>query len=166
MFVPFEELPPDSRVWIYTGSRAFTDTETQTIHSMLQAFCEQWTTHGQPLKSSFALFDNQFVVIAVNESYQNPSGCSIDSSVGVVRHIQDATGINLLDRGRVPFYINTRIELIPLAHLKIQFQQGILHPDTLTFNTLAVSKSQLEPWKIPAKNTWLAKYLPTPAVIQ
>lgn len=166
MFIPFENLPADSRVWVYTGSRSFTEKETDLIIQLLTQFCEQWVAHGHPLLSSFQLLENQFVIMAVNEDYHNPSGCSIDSSVGVLRKIHETTGIDLLDRKRVPFLVNQKIELIPLAHLKIQFQQGILQADTLTFNTLATTKSQLQNWKIPAESSWVAKYLPKPAFTQ
>jgi len=163
MFLPFENLPAESRVWIYTGSKPFTEKETETITTLLNAFCEQWAAHGHPLQSSFQILENQFVVMAVNEDFHNPSGCSIDSSVGVMRKIHETTGIDLLDRKRVPFLINQKIELIPLAHLKIQFQQGMLQSSSLTFNTLATTKHQLENWKLPAESSWLAKYLPKPA---
>ncbi|HCZ36900.1 MAG TPA: hypothetical protein DHV26_13345 [Cytophagales bacterium] len=166
MFLPFENLPAESRVWIYTGSRAFTEKETETITALLHAFCEQWVAHGHPLQSSFQILENQFVVLAVNEDFHNPSGCSIDSSVGVLRKIQETTGIDLLDRKRVPFLVNQKIELITLAHLKIQFQQGILQSSILTFNTLATTKHQLQNWKLPAESSWLAKYLPKPALTQ
>ncbi|QLH33210.1 MAG: hypothetical protein HWD62_13030 [Cyclobacteriaceae bacterium] len=163
MFVPFETLPANSRVWVYTGQRAFTKNEVETIHGLLLPFCRQWEAHGHPLQSSFSILDNHFVVLAVNEDFHNPSGCSIDSSVGVLRKLEEVTGIDLLDRSRVPFLINGKIELIPLAHLKIQFQNGILKANTITFHTMATAKHQLENWKLPAENTWLAKYLPTTA---
>ncbi|TXH27542.1 MAG: hypothetical protein E6Q96_06315 [Cyclobacteriaceae bacterium] len=166
MFIPFENLPANSRVWIYTGSKSFTEKETETITGLLQQFCEQWAAHGHPLQASFRILDNQFVVLGVNEDYHNPSGCSIDSSVGVMRKIQELTGVDLLDRSRVPFIINQKIELIPLAHLRIQFQQGILQADTPTFNTQAASKAQLQNWKIPAESSWVAKYLPKSALTQ
>lgn len=166
MFVPFENLPAESRVWVYTGSRPFAESEVEIITQLLNQFCKQWTAHGHELQASFTLLENQFVVMAVNEDFHNPSGCSIDSSVGVLRKIYETTGIDLLDRKRVPLLVNQKIELIPLAHLKIQFQQGILHADTLTFNTLASTKSQLQNWKIRAESSWLAKYLPKPALTQ
>ena len=166
MFIPFENLPADSRVWIYTGSKTFTEKETDLITELLKQFCEQWVAHGHPLQSSFLILENQFVVLAVNEDFHNPSGCSIDCSVGVLRKIHEITGIDLLDRKRVPFLVNQKIELIPLAHIKIQFQQGILQADTLTFNTLATTKNQLQNWKIAAESSWVAKYLPKPALTQ
>ena len=101
MYVPFEELKAESRVWVYQANRPFSAEETKTVMTLLRSFCEQWVAHGQPLKASFKIEKNQFVVMAVDEDFHNPSGCSIDSSVGVLRQIHAATGVDLLDRSRV-----------------------------------------------------------------
>jgi hypothetical protein len=165
MFVPFEKLSPESRVWVYQGSRAFTKDEATYLASALHAFCEQWSAHGEPLKSSFRIESNQFVIMAVDEDFHNPSGCSIDSSVSVLRQIHQATGIDLLDRTSVAFEIQGQTVLVPITQLKQQFQDGILKPESITFNTLITTKQDWTTrWKLPAQKTWLAKYLPKPAL--
>lgn len=167
MYIPFNELNAVSRVWIYQGKRPMSASEKSTIDPLLHSFCEQWAAHGQPLKTSFKIELNQFVIMAVDEDFRNPSGCSIDSSVGVLRQIQSATGIDFLDRTLVPFYINNQVELIPLAEIKSAFASGRLKPDTTTFNTLAATKDELElSWKIPAEKSWMAKYLAKTALTQ
>jgi hypothetical protein len=167
MFIPFEELNAESRVWVYQGKRAMSATEQSTISKLLHSFCEQWAAHGQPLKTSFKIELNQFIIMAVDEDFRNPSGCSIDSSIGVLRQIQSATGIDFLDRTLVPFYINNQVELIPLAEIKSGFVSGRLKPDTITFNTLAATRGNLElSWKISAEKSWMAKYLPKTALTQ
>jgi hypothetical protein len=167
MYIPFDELNTESRVWIYQGNRAMSASDKSTIDQLLHSFCEQWAAHSQPLKTSFKIELNQFVIMAVDEDFRNPSGCSIDSSVGVLRQIQSATGIDFLDRTLVPFYINNQVELIPLAEIKSAFAAGRLKPDTTTFNTLATTKGELElSWKIPAEKSWMAKYLPKTALTQ
>lgn len=160
MFVPFEKLSPHSRVWIYQANRKFNSAEEKTIATLLEDFCGQWNAHGEPLKSSFRIEKNQFVIMAVDEDFHNPSGCSIDSSVGVMRQIQATTGVDLLDRTKVPFYIEGNVELVPLIGLKSDFASGRLKASTMTFNTLAATKAELEDkWQIPAENSWMAKYL-------
>jgi hypothetical protein len=167
MYIPFDELNAESRVWIYQGNKTMSASEKSTIGQLLHSFCEQWAAHGQPLKTSFKIEFSQFVIMAVDEDFRNPSGCSIDSSVGVLRQIQSATGIDFLDRTLVPFYINNQVELIPLAEIKSAFASGRLKPDTITFNTLATTKGELElNWKIPAEKSWMAKYLPKTALTQ
>jgi hypothetical protein len=167
MYVSFEELSADSRVWIYQGKRAMTALEENTISKLLHSFCDQWNAHGQALKASYKIELNQFIVMAVDEDYGNPSGCSIDSSVGVLRQIQSLTGIDYLDRTLVSFYINNQVRLIPLTEIKTGFTSGQLKPDTITFNTLAATKREWElHWKIPAEKSWMVKYLPKTALSQ
>jgi hypothetical protein len=167
MYIPFEELSAESRVWIYQGKRSMSASEKSTIGQMLHSFCEQWAAHGQPLKTSFKIELNQFVIMAVDEDFRNPSGCSIDSSVGVLRQIQSATGIDFLDRTLVPFYINNEVQLIPLNKIKSGFASGQLNPNTITFNTLATTKGEWDQQRqIPAEKSWMAKYLSKTALTQ
>ncbi len=167
MYLPFEELPDESRVWIYTGSRAFTQAEEKSVSELLESFCSNWAAHGEPLRTSFKIERSQFIIMALDEDFQNPSGCSIDSSVGVLRQIQTATGIDFLNRSVVPFLINNQATLVPLSNLKAGFASGELKSDTLTFHTLAATKGEWESGcTIPAEKSWMAKYLPKTALSQ
>jgi hypothetical protein len=40
MYVPFEDLPEDSRIWIYQSNRKFSDAEFSEIETALQSFLE------------------------------------------------------------------------------------------------------------------------------
>jgi len=165
MYVPFEELGNESRVWVYQGNRAFTEDEVKWVDKALHAFCEQWNAHGQGLKSSFKIEKNQFIVMSVDEDFHNPSGCSIDSSVGILRQIHAATGVDLLDRTKASFNIDGRVELIPLTELKSAFASGRLQASSITFNTLVATKAELEEkWQIPSEKSWMAKYLTSSAL--
>jgi len=160
MFVSFKELSAQSRVWIYQGSRPFTPQEKEWVEKMLTGFCEQWAAHGVPLKSSFKIDKNQFLIMAVDEDFHNPSGCSIDSSVGVLRQIHETTGVDLLNRSNVPFFIDGKVELIPLQELKSAFASGRIQASTITFNIMAATKADLEKhWEIQTKSSWMTKYL-------
>jgi hypothetical protein len=53
MYVPFENLPEESKIWVYQSNRKFSDTEFSEIESALQAFLENWAAHGTSLVSSY-----------------------------------------------------------------------------------------------------------------
>jgi hypothetical protein len=160
MYVTFEELSEESRVWVYQANRPFSSDESKSVTNMLRSFCEQWTAHGQTLKSSFKIEKYQFVIMAVDEDFHNPSGCSIDSSVGILRQIHATTGVDLLDRSKVSINTNGRIELVPLTELKSAFASGRMQASTQVYNTLVATKAELkENWEIPAEKSWMAKYL-------
>jgi hypothetical protein len=167
MYLPFEEFPDESRVWIYTGTRAFTHAEEKSVTELLESFCTKWAAHGNPLRTSFKIEQSQFIVMALDEDFANPSGCSIDSSVGILRQIQASTGIDFLNRSVIPFVINNQVELVPLSNLKARFGSGELKSDTLTYHTLAATKGEWETNKtIRAEKSWMAKYLPKTALTQ
>jgi len=165
MYFPFEELSDESRVWVYTGTRAFTSTEEISATQLLREFCERWAAHGHPLKTSFKIDRNQFIIMAVEEDYHAPSGCSIDSSVAVLRQIHSTTGIDFLNRAYTPFEVDGNTVLVPLGELKSAFAAQRLLPQTVAFNTLVASKREFKKrWLISAENTWMAKYLAKPAL--
>ena len=166
MFIPFEELPEDARVWIYQANCPLTDEEQSHVLQQGRLFAEQWVAHGQPLHASVAVLYQHFVVIAVDEQHQLPTGCSIDSSVGFVRSVTNAlqtkgSSIDFFDRTLVALWRNDSVALIPLAQAKRQIADGQIPPDTLMFNNLVATKAELsERWQLPVRDAWLARYLP------
>lgn len=165
MFVPFDTLPASARIWIYKADRKFSKEEENMITAEAHLFCEQWTAHGHPLKTSFTIEDQLFLILSVDESEAGASGCSIDGSVRMLKHLQRELSINFLDRTTIPFLIENEVRLIPVNQLKESFGSGVLSATTLSFNTLIGRKAELEnEWKIPAGKTWLSKYLPKSAV--
>jgi hypothetical protein len=161
MFVPFSSISPQSRIWIFQANRPIAADELKIIEGNLQAFTEGWTAHGEPLKTSFTVKFGQFIVLAADENHHRASGCSIDSSVRVLKEIQQSIGLKLFERDQVAFKIEEQIVLIPIQQLKQKFDDGILNEQTLTFNNLLSTKSQFEQdWITPAGKTWLKRYMP------
>ena len=165
MFIPFETLPSNARVWIYQSDRYLSTEEENYLYTELTQFCEQWNAHGQPLRTSFKIEHHFFVVLAVDENYNDASGCSIDGSVRILKSLQEKFGINFLDRSRVAFRLNNEIKSFSLPELKNLFSSGKLVATTSTFNNLVATKSDFEKeWLIPVEKSWLAKYVPKAAV--
>jgi hypothetical protein len=159
MLVPFEELPGTARVWIYQSNRPLSEQEVAQAESALAAFCQQWAAHGAPLKASFLVAHHQFIVLSVDESHHQASGCSIDSSVAAIRSIENNLGTSFFDRSQVAFFINGEVYMHPLPHVKSKIQQGEITPQTPVFNNLVASKQEWEEaWLAPSASSWLARY--------
>jgi hypothetical protein len=161
MYTSFDSLPNDSRIWIYQANRPLTAAEKQQAEATLKDFCESWTAHQQVLKTSFTIEHDQFIILAADEDYHQPSGCSIDSSVRVLKDLQARLGLDIFDRTRVAFFVDGRVATHPLARLKAVFEAGELGTGSLTFDNLVPSKGEMaHRWKTPVEKTWLVKYLP------
>lgn len=161
MFFPFASMSPASRIWIFQADRPLTANKADTLADRLHTFTQAWAAHGNPLKTSFTIKYNQFIILAADEGHQQASGCSIDSAVRVIKEIEELTGTHFLDKNQVAFKINGNILMIPLQHLKQNFLDGMWDEATLTFNNLIDTKSALEDqWLVPAGKTWLKRYIP------
>ena len=49
MYIPFENLPEESKIWIYQSNRKFSDAEFSEIETDLQSFLNEWAAHGTSL---------------------------------------------------------------------------------------------------------------------
>ena len=118
MLVPFEALSDEARVWIYPASRSFTFEECDKITATLNAFLTQWTAHGASLNAGASIPYNRFIIIALDESQQEATGCSIDASVKIIQEIEATYGVTLLDKMNVSFKQGAYITYKPLIDFK------------------------------------------------
>jgi hypothetical protein len=160
MYRPFEQMPSDARIWTYTSNRKLDKSEVDRISDKLSAFCEQWNTHGALMPTSFLIKYDQVIILAVDESNLGASGCSIDSSVRLLRDIESELGIDLLNQGKVTFFTSEKdLEVNPIFGIKSKVSSGILNSETIVLNPVVQRKSDLEKnWKISAKESWLNKF--------
>ena len=168
MYTPFAQLPDDARLWVYQANRSLTDVDVDQIESSLQPALSQWAAHGQPLLASAQVVANRFVVIAVDEGHNLPSGCSIDASTHFLKTIgQQLSGnspVDFFDRSAAyvgPTRSDGSGEVLTLAlpTIKHAVMDGRLTPNTLVFNTLVSTKAEFAAnWMKPASQTWLNRY--------
>ena len=153
-----ENFSPDSRVWIYQSSRIFTLSEALTVEDLLNDFTDKWLSHGTPVKGAGYLFFGQFIILMADEKATGVSGCSTDSSVRLIKDIEQRFGVNMFDRTTLAFVVKDKVQLLPLSQLQYAFDNGFIDSHTLYFNNLVQTKAELENnWLVPIKDSWLSK---------
>ena len=149
---------PSSRVWIYQSSRLFSISEALEIEGMLNNFVSTWNSHGTPVKGAAHLFFGQFVVLLADETATGVSGCSTDSSVRLIREIENRFRVAMFDRTTLAFVVGEKVELLPMTQVPYALEKGFLSADTLYFNNLVQTKAELETnWIIPVGKSWLVR---------
>ena len=108
MYIPFESLPDNSRVWIYQSDREFTTEEALQIEEKGKEFVEHWTAHQQTLMAGFKIFHHIFLVLSADESHNGASGCSIDKSVHFISEIEKEFKVNLFNRLNLVYLQNEK----------------------------------------------------------
>lgn len=159
MFVPFESLPENSRVWIYQSEKQLDNSESSYILERIKDFINSWDSHGRELKGSAKLLYKHFLIFSLDESSFLASGCSIDKSVRFIRELEDELNLSLLNRSKQSVLINENIQFFPINEAKQLVHNGILKRETVVFNNVVENKQELESkWQIPASESWLGKF--------
>ncbi len=147
---------PGSRVWIYQSNRVFSLGEALDIENLLNEFAAEWKSHGTPVKGDGYLFFGQFIILMADETATGVSGCSTDSSVRLIKEIEQQFSVSMFDRTTLAFFVKEKIQLLPLSQLQYAADNGFIDGDTLYFNNLVQTKEELETkWIVPVKDSWL-----------
>jgi hypothetical protein len=153
-----EEFSPASRVWVYQSSRLFFMSEALQIEELLEHFVSSWKSHGAVVKGYANLLFGQFVVLMADESQTGVSGCSTDSSVHLIKSIEQLYKVDMFDRQSLAFITKDKVQLLPLSQLGYAIENNFITAHTLYFNnTITNKKELLDNWLIAAKDSWLAK---------
>lgn len=159
MLVPFENLPPESKVWIYQSNRKLTDAEWETIETDLKVFVESWSAHGTGLEASYLLKYNRFIILAVNQEVQMATGCSIDKSVEFIQSLEKKYDIDLLDKMNVTFKLGEHIAHKPLIEFKKMAKEKAVSEKTIVFNNLVNTIEEWsDSWEVPAGDSWHSRF--------
>lgn len=159
MFIKFEELNKNARVWIYQSSQVLNAADKVYLAEKLTAFTEEWQAHGKDIKASFDIVHNRFVILSADESYNQATGCSIDSSVAVIKKACEELGVDFFDRTIIAYEENGDIKTVSFQDVQKAIETNIIKSDTLVFNNLVKDVQEYQSqWKIQAGSSWLGRY--------
>jgi hypothetical protein len=154
------DFSDDSRVWVYQSSRIFSISEALEIEKKLEDFAQNWKSHQIPVKGFGTMFFGQFIILMADETATGVSGCSTDSSVRLVKEIENTYQVNMFNRTSLAFVIKEKIQLLPLSQVNYAIENGFIDADTLFIDNNVLDKiSLMTRWIIPVKDSWLAKKL-------
>lgn len=160
MLVDFKTLPETARVWIYQANRSFTDTEVREIQQELDAFIADWTAHGADLRAGYEIRYHRFLILALDQSVNAASGCSIDASVRFIQHLEKRYSVELLDKMNVSYKQGEFIAYKPLSDFKKMAKQKAVSPNTIVFNNLVTNIGEYqEHWEVPASDSWHSRFM-------
>ena len=159
-FIP-ADFNASSRVWVYQSNRLFTINEALEIEGLLNDFVANWNSHGTPVKGYANLLFGQFIILMADETATGVSGCSTDSSVRLIKKIEELLTVDMFNRQNLAFVVKEKIQTIPLSRFSHAFENDLINTDTIYFNNLVLHKEALlTQWMIPLKDSWLMSRLP------
>jgi hypothetical protein len=164
MMIP--HLPDNARLWLFTASRPLEDDELAMLETAMNEFVGGWKSHNAELKAGYAVLHKTVLAIAVDESVEAPSGCSIDKAFRLLAELGEQLQTNFLDRLLlVKPYCNIAKVMSKNEALKT-VQENALGPHDLVFDFSLNQLGQLRKnYLQPFSENWLGKTLIKEGVI-
>ncbi|MFK7951634.1 MAG: hypothetical protein AB8B73_02215 [Ekhidna sp.] len=159
MLIQFDQMPDTSRVWIYQAERKLSSQEIDFVKNSTSDFLSNWSAHGYGLKAAFKIEYDQFLVITVDESFSQASGCSIDASVNLIKALEQQTGISFITNGLVGFLIENEVKLLPFNEIKKEISANHISESTPMFNNTIQHLSDFKSkWLVESGQGWVSRY--------
>ena len=147
---------PQSKVWIYQSDRAFTNEETTEIQHKLNDFAAQWKAHGHQLDAKAEVLHNFFIVFIVDEASAGVTGCSIDSSVRVIKELEQIYGVDLFNRFNMAYRSDDgKIVVTGKEDFETLINIKAVGLNTIVFNNMVQTLEEFNSkWEIPFEQSW------------
>ena len=151
MLVDFHILPEESRIWLYAAKNALCKDQQIYILKVISEDLSAWNAHKKPLTAGVTILENHFIIIALDESENEASGCSIDILHNTIQKIEKELSITLMNRLNVFCEIEGQIVCIP------SFKLGsTVSSDTPFYDLTILTKSDLNTYLKPLSEGWCA----------
>ena len=151
MLSDFHTLPEESRIWLYAAENALSKDHQNYILKVISEDLKGWNAHKQDLTAGVTILENHFIVIALDESKNGASGCSIDTLQKTIQKIEKELSIPLMNRLNVFCEIEGGIVCVPSFKL-----ESIAKSDTPFYDLTIFTKSDLNTYLKPISEGWCA----------
>ncbi|WOC40927.1 ABC transporter ATPase [Polaribacter sp. HL-MS24] len=160
MYVDYNSLPEDSKVWVYPSDRKFYPNEIEEIEGKIKNFIENWKSDNENFKASYQFLYNRFIIFAVDvESYQLTNE-DIDISVSFILELQETYHVSLLDKMNVCFKQGEFVQYKELKDFKKLLKNKALTGKSIIFDNLVSNKEDLDNhWELAIEDSWYNRFL-------
>jgi len=152
-------MNPESRMWFYGLKTPMNAAQAAELKGIMDDFVGGWKAHGAQLAAAYRLIANQFLIIAVDETQQQATGCSIDKSVHLLQEFGENHDLDFFNRMLVHVMENGTFTSYSTAELKAGIAEGKIGPNTQIMNTTAATLKESGMGTLDLADSWAAKYL-------
>lgn len=159
MFIEFEKLSSQAKVWVYPSSKKFYPQEIDGLKEKLQQFITDWKADAESFSASYTLLYNRFVVFAVEENTAITNQ-DMDKQVAFILQLQQEYEIELLDKMNVCFKQGEHVQYKELKEFKKLLKNKAVSSKTVVFDNLIQTKEELDNyWEVPITESWYSRFI-------
>ena len=156
MYVSYNKLNKRARCWVYITEKPIVKKK-KLVKSFLKNLCQEWTSHGEDVISSFQLYKENFIILFAEDEI---SGCSIDSSSGLLRENLNQLKIDIQPNSKIGIFIEENIEFKDRSALIKLINNKELRLDNKMVNTTVKNKEEFDKnWILDINKSWLINFI-------
>jgi hypothetical protein len=96
-----------------------------------------------------------FIILTVDESQAGVTGCSIDSSVRLIKEMEQEYHIDLFNRFNIAYKLDGEVKVQGKEDFETLVNIKQITQDTIVFNNMVQTLAELETkWEVPFKDSW------------
>lgn len=153
-------MPDACRVWVFATQRWLTAEESASLRSEMTAFVSGWQAHGKDLLAGFDLLFDCILVVAVDETKEPPSGCSIDKVFHLLKMQNEKWQLDFFQRTLIWAWVGNELCIYDYPSLLKALKEGEVEMKTPVLNTLPATLGDLRNKQfISLSDSWVAKKL-------
>ena len=156
MLVDFNTISDESRIWIYASENKLTNNQKDYILNFMSFHLQEWKAHNIPLTSAVTILENHFIIIALDESKNLATGCSIDTLQKNVQEIESHLSISLMNRLNIFYKIDLDDKIVCISINKLRDK---VDESALFYDLTIQKKCDLLTWCKPIKEGWCKRFL-------
>ncbi len=157
MIIPFQDLSPQARIWIYPSSRKFYNEELPVVKEIITQFLTAWL---EDVSVGYQILYDRFLIIGADQNDEPINTQQIDRLVQFILQLQDDFKVELLDRMNVCFKQGEFVQYKELKEFQQLIKQKAVSQKTIVFDNLIEAKEELEQyWEIPITESWYNRFL-------
>ncbi len=153
-------FPDHARLWIYGSDQKIADPLIPKLFNQIHSFSKNWVSHNSGLRSSGGILHNYFAILIVDEDWNKPGGCSIDSSVHFIQSLEKEYQLQFFNRDIFHYLNQDNVVTIHKDSLAEAYSTGSIHDESLFFDPLVNTKSAFQKeWVKPLHASWQKRFL-------
>lgn len=160
MFVDYESISNDAKVWVYPSNRKFYPTEIEEIEEKVKTFVENWKADDENFKASYQFLNNRFIALIADDENSSITNSDIDASVTFILELQEFYKVELLDKMNVCFKQGEFVQYKELKDFKKLVKNRAVTGKTIIFDNLITNNHDFKSfWEIPIEESWYNRFL-------
>ncbi|MBT6081743.1 MAG: ABC transporter ATPase [Polaribacter sp.] len=160
MFIDYNLIPEDAKIWIYPSSRKFYSSEIEEIENKIKNFIENWKSNDDEFKASYKLVYNRFIILFASDENSPLTNPDIDASVTFILGLQEEYQVELLDKMNACFKQGEFVQYKELKDFKKLLKNKAITAKSIIFDNLITTKVDFENnWEIPIEESWYRRFL-------